>query len=260
MMRSSTNFGMRVIFFVYLSVQINTVFISGGFVESNQKELEEILEIYSENNFEEFDQQSTRLSTIEEGLAGIKGSVKKIKSWIPNKWKNNLHSDEQESAPKIKFSDFVRQYSGKIRAIFPGTRWCGDGNIARDDTDLGSFKHTDACCRQHDKCPFNLESGETLGPLRNNGAFTRSWCACDQDFYNCLKAANNPIAREIGVTYFTVLGPQCIDYNFPATCISKSSVLDIAGRKCLEYKYDQSQKKIMQWKDSSNYVEILNRG
>ncbi|CAD6240995.1 GSCOCG00009051001-RA-CDS [Cotesia congregata] len=107
-----------------------------------------------------------------------------------------------------------------INTFYSGTRWCGDGNKASNYEELGLFKHTDACCRQHDNCPLGIGSGKSLGLLLNNAGFTRylSWCACDQDFYNCLKAANNPVAREIGVTYFTVLAPQCIDYNYPAKC------------------------------------------
>lgn len=55
-----------------------------------------------------------------------------------------------------------------------GTRWCGDGNKARSENDSGLFEATDACCKQHDQCPFNIQSGQSFGPLLNNGAFTRS--------------------------------------------------------------------------------------
>jgi Phospholipase A2 len=30
--------------------------------------------------------------------------------------------------------------------IFPGTRWCGAGNKAKNDTEVGLFKDSDHCC------------------------------------------------------------------------------------------------------------------
>lgn len=54
-----------------------------------------------------------------------------------------------------------------------GTLWCGDGNIAREEKDLGLFKGTDACCREHDSCEYNVESHNKIDNLNNNGIFTR---------------------------------------------------------------------------------------
>ncbi|KAK0073385.1 hypothetical protein PV325_009796 [Microctonus aethiopoides] len=110
---------------------------------------------------------------------------------------------------------FLEDYPPEIRAIFPGTHWCGDGDIAESDNDLGFFKSTDTCCRQHDKCSFNIEANKYFGRLINIGFFTRSACFCDREFYDCLKNANNPLAMSIGHTYFTLLSPQCIGYDYP---------------------------------------------
>ncbi|KAK0157684.1 hypothetical protein PV328_011393 [Microctonus aethiopoides] len=74
---------------------------------------------------------------------------------------------------------------------------------------------TDTCCRQHDKCSFNIEANKYFGRLINIGFFTRSACFCDREFYDCLKNANNPLAMSIGHTYFTLLSPQCIGYDYP---------------------------------------------
>ncbi|XP_057333591.1 phospholipase A2-like [Microplitis mediator] len=256
-MATLRNFGILITVLTYLLLPFSHIYAEDAIVESKEPELKEIQAKYSNSDFDESDQEPTRLSTIEKGLAEVKKEVGRVSSWIPKPIKNIFGSSKDKGRSATGFSEFVSQYSSKFRAIFPGTRWCGDGNVARSDDDLGQFKLTDACCRQHDKCPFNIGSGQSFGNLKNNGAFTRSWCACDQDFYNCLKSANNIIAREIGQTYFTVLGPQCVDYNYPSKCVKNSSVLDFTGRKCVEYKYDESQEQILQWKDNPTYVKIF---
>lgn len=68
----------------------------------------------------------------------------------------------------------------KLKAIYPGTLWCGDGNQARNKNEIGLFRNTDICCKQHDQCPSFIRSGAEFKGLRNTGLFTRSHCECDQ--------------------------------------------------------------------------------
>ncbi|CAG9840989.1 unnamed protein product [Diabrotica balteata] len=51
--------------------------------------------------------------------------------------------------------------------IFPGTKWCGPGNIAINDNDFGTENATDACCREHDHCPDVIEGLESKYNLNN---------------------------------------------------------------------------------------------
>lgn len=51
-----------------------------------------------------------------------------------------------------------------------GTHWYGEGNTAKNE-ELGLFKETDACCREHDHCPDVILAGETRHDFTNNGPF-----------------------------------------------------------------------------------------
>lgn len=56
--------------------------------------------------------------------------------------------------------------------IFPGTKWCGPGNIAPNYDDLGSLEDTDKCCRAHDHCD-NIAAGKSRDGLRNDTPYTK---------------------------------------------------------------------------------------
>lgn len=103
----------------------------------------------------------------------------------------------------------------RLKAIYPGTLWCGDGNQAKYQNEVGLFRNTDICCKQHDECPAFIKSGSEFKGLRNNGHFTRSHCDCDLKFYNCLKRTDSLISNKIGYTYFNILRPQCFRKEYP---------------------------------------------
>uniref|UniRef100_A0A182PI10 Phospholipase A2 n=1 Tax=Anopheles epiroticus TaxID=199890 RepID=A0A182PI10_9DIPT len=112
-------------------------------------------------------------------------------------------------------STLFNTFKHKVKAIYPGTVWCGDGNQAKSENDIGFFRLTDSCCRAHDLCPITIAAGEQFNRLKNNGYFTRSHCDCDKQFYNCLKNANTLVSRQVGYTYFNLLKPQCFRYEHP---------------------------------------------
>ncbi|XP_012218397.1 phospholipase A2 [Linepithema humile] len=124
--------------------------------------------------------------------------------------------------------------------IFPGTLWCGNGDRANNDADLGKFNKTDACCRAHDKCENNIPSGDTKLNLKNNGLFTRSACACDKEFYKCLKNANSILSKGIGKTYFNILNPQCFSCVCPENGCNASTSSSECKDQCRRYQWNDS--------------------
>lgn len=120
------------------------------------------------------------------------------------------------SSPALRpVGEIIDTFKDKLKAIYPGTLWCGDGNQARSEHDIGIFRNTDICCRMHDKCPSSIPAGQAYKNLRNGGLFTRSHCECDQEFYRCLKKANSIVSNKIGYTYFNILRPQCFRREHP---------------------------------------------
>lgn len=57
--------------------------------------------------------------------------------------------------------------------IYPGTKWCGAGNVANNFDDLGLDKKADACCREHDHCNDAIPAGENKYNLTNTEAYTK---------------------------------------------------------------------------------------
>ncbi|XP_014473561.1 PREDICTED: uncharacterized protein LOC106743851 [Dinoponera quadriceps] len=137
------------------------------------------------------------------------------------------------NVPSSNYGDVLNEIKEPVRLIFPGTKWCGDGDIAEHDEDLGRLKQLDMCCRAHDKCKISMVSGAKLGNLWNEGKFTKSACMCDFEFYDCLKATNSIISWQIGKTYFNILGPQCFYCVEPANGCNK----DKDSLQCLQSCY-----------------------
>lgn len=98
----------------------------------------------------------------------------------------------------------------KIKRVnkISGTKWCGDGDIARNNQSLGVLK-IDECCKAHDQCDESIPSGAAKHGLVNPGLFTRSHCTCDDAFFRCLRDNNDLVSSKVAYTYFNILGPQC---------------------------------------------------
>lgn len=68
--------------------------------------------------------------------------------------------------------DATRTTNNGSRVIFPGTKWCGAGDVASSEEDLGVFSELDKCCRTHDHCEGML-AGETKHGLTNDSPFSK---------------------------------------------------------------------------------------
>ncbi|XP_032675956.1 phospholipase A2-like [Odontomachus brunneus] len=159
--------------------------------------------------------------------------------WTNKWWPFKMESEKANISP-LNFADAVNTYNSlpNVEKAFipPGLKWCGDGDRAKDYEDLGRYKDTDMCCRDHDHCKNNMVANGTLENLKNNGPFTRSACYCDFEFHKCLKKANSFIANRIGKMYFNTLGPQCFSCICPTDECKEDDKTECKD-KCIRYKW-----------------------
>ncbi|XP_043228457.1 uncharacterized protein LOC122384783 [Amphibalanus amphitrite] len=121
-----------------------------------------------------------------------------------------------------------------LRGLVPGTKWCGLGDTAEGWNDLGTNAELDRCCRTHDLCPVKVKAYKRRYDLFNWGVYTKSHCACDQEFYRCLKASSAREADSVGRLFFDLLQPQCVQGrvcgpNEPAdACLERQKAGEVA--------------------------------
>eukprot|EP00794_Sanderia_malayensis_P003896 gene3896-4440_t len=109
------------------------------------------------------------------------------------------------------------------RVIFPGTLWCGMGNKAENDEQLGTYADLDSCCRSHDKCDRKVNAFSKDYGYRNWRPFTVNDCDCDSEFYSCLKDAkeHKKAAKIVGKIFFNILSMPCLRFNAFGTKATK---------------------------------------
>lgn len=88
---------------------------------------------------------------------------------------NTLEEDNYESN-EFQEEDLSHSKNGS-RLIFPGTKWCGPGNTASSEEELGHFAETDKCCRAHDHCD-GIEAGGSKYGLKNDSPYTKLEINC----------------------------------------------------------------------------------
>lgn len=150
----------------------------------------------------------------------------------------------------------VTPYCGSVVYLlstsFIGTKWCGLGDSAENPDDLGIFKQTDMCCRDHDNCYDWIHAKETKYNLTNPREFTSVLCSCDIEFRTCLKEVNSwwelLFAWGIGWGYFNFIKQQCFNESYPASCMRYYKNI-IFAKRCERYMFDETRSKIYQWFD-----------
>lgn len=115
--------------------------------------------------------------------------------------------------------------------IYPGTKWCGPGNVADSYDDLGQHAAEDFCCREHDHCPFTIGPQQCIHGICNNSPFTRSHCDCDVKFRRCLQNLNTEVANTLGALFFNVIQVTCFKERRPCSqwqrCVSYTRIMQI---------------------------------
>lgn len=164
---------------------------------------------------------------------------------------NDYDRYEQAAARKDSYRE---AQSKKASVIYPGTKWCGPGNIAENDNDLGSERETDLCCREHDMCPDIIEAGGTKYGLTNKAHYTRLNCSCDETFHRCLHRSNSNASGIVGIIYFDLIRTKCFAKEHPVVSCAKEYEIPYTGdRRCKEYTTNDSEPTQWQWFDVPKY-------
>lgn len=106
--------------------------------------------------------------------------------------------------------------------IFPGTKWCGKGDLAQCYEDLGDDQELDMCCRDHDCCPLVIPPFSSRFGVFNYRFHSLLHCDCDQRFRGCLRQSVSTMANMIGKIYFNILGSKCFDFEETEVCVKRS--------------------------------------
>ncbi|KAK3561038.1 hypothetical protein QTP86_025707 [Hemibagrus guttatus] len=130
-----------------------------------------------------------------------------------------LKSDRQEAEDTA--SDIHTLRRSKRGFTYPGTLWCGAGNIADNYDQLGEFAETDKCCRTHDYCPHVIHSFSSKYGFTNFKWHSISHCDCDNAMKQCLRAVNDTSSRVVGQAFFNVIEVPCFEFSLEEQCVER---------------------------------------
>uniref|UniRef100_A0A3Q2YFD4 Mediator of DNA damage checkpoint protein 1-like n=1 Tax=Hippocampus comes TaxID=109280 RepID=A0A3Q2YFD4_HIPCM len=104
---------------------------------------------------------------------------------------------------------------------YPGTLWCGAGNMADHYDQLGRTLPTDRCCRTHDHCPHVIHAFSSKYGHTNFKWHSISHCDCDEALKGCLRRANDTSSRVVGQAFFNVIGAPCFQLVYEERCAER---------------------------------------
>ncbi|XP_041732160.1 uncharacterized protein LOC121565827 [Coregonus clupeaformis] len=104
---------------------------------------------------------------------------------------------------------------------YPGTLWCGAGNMADNYDQLGEFAATDSCCRVHDHCPYVIHAFSSKYGYTNFKWHPLSHCDCDNALKECLRKVNDTSSRVVGQAFFNVIEVPCFQFIYEEQCVER---------------------------------------
>ncbi|KAM7399115.1 hypothetical protein PAMP_018407 [Pampus punctatissimus] len=104
---------------------------------------------------------------------------------------------------------------------YPGTLWCGAGNMADNYDQLGQFAETDSCCRTHDHCPHVIHAFSSKYGYTNFKLHSICHCDCDNALKGCLREVNDSSSRVVGQAFFNVIGVPCFEFAYEEQCVER---------------------------------------
>lgn len=108
--------------------------------------------------------------------------------------------------------------------IFPGTKWCGKGNISSPQEELGRFQGTDKCCREHDHAVDFIEPQSAKHGIGNTHVWPITNCDDDNTFFHCLlndQSASKLASACVGTIYFNIVQLKCFKQTYNITCADR---------------------------------------
>nr|QCG75791.1 group III secreted phospholipase A2-C1 [Cyprinus carpio] len=162
-------------------------------------------------------QMSSDLKMSLTGVSEAKANCDKLKSKGD---RNVITTTKQAKEPN---SDVANNKKTRTKRGFtyPGTLWCGAGNIADHYDQLGEFEETDKCCRVHDHCPYVIHAFSSNYGYTNFKWHSLSHCDCDNALKECLRLVNDTSSRVVGQAFFNVIEVPCFEFSFEEQCVER---------------------------------------
>ncbi|XP_037502079.1 uncharacterized protein LOC119377508 isoform X2 [Rhipicephalus sanguineus] len=115
-------------------------------------------------------------------MVGDSKLIKRVLSFIPLYIMDRVSKNDMDQVlhqcsrrpQNFEASFFAQLLDKKYQGIaaFPGTKWCGSGNVARNNEDLGEARDADMCCREHDFAMDSIPPNKSRHGLENKLTYT----------------------------------------------------------------------------------------
>ncbi|XP_055052083.2 uncharacterized protein proca1 [Misgurnus anguillicaudatus] len=150
------------------------------------------------------------------GLSEAKANCNKLKTKGD---RNVIVTTKPKESDAENNNDKLRR--SKRGFTYPGTLWCGAGNIADHYDQLGEFAETDKCCRVHDHCPYVIHAFSSNYGYTNFKWHSLSHCDCDNQLKECLRQVNDTSSRVVGQAFFNVIEVPCFEFTYEEQCVER---------------------------------------